>query len=127
KVRNYPLSCHDNKHALKDNIRIFSHGLGRRKSPDDFTQHYSNFCLCDGGADSSIEETNGNLSTYRKDFTPMAAVDVPNRTRRFPRNHKLRSEEAAKAQAEEQFMWFGQDDANIRKSLEVLAATCRSA
>lgn len=102
-------------------------GFGRRKPPDDLRQHNSHFRLCDG-ADSRIEETTS--STYRNDFTSMVTGDaVPNRMRRFPRNHKLRSEQAAKAQAGEQFMWFGQDTANsnIGESLEVLAATCHSA
>ncbi|XP_037542284.1 testis-expressed protein 36 [Nematolebias whitei] len=124
KPRDDPFSCHDNN-ASKDNILDFSHGFGRRKPPDDLRQHNSHFCLCDG-ADSRIETTS---STYRNDFTSMGTVDVANRRRRFPQNHKLRSEEAAKAQAGEQFMWFGQDSANsnISESLEVLAATCHSA
>ncbi|XP_072246448.1 testis-expressed protein 36 [Leuresthes tenuis] len=122
KSREYPLSCHDNKFALKDNMSVFSQGVGRRKCPDDRRQNSSHFCLCQVEAESSTEETKRNLTTYQTDFTVMAGINVPNRTRLFPHNHKLRSAEAASARAGEQFMWFGRDNSDISENLEVLAA-----
>lgn len=87
-------------------------GVGRRKCPDDRRQHNSHFCLCHDGADRTTEETGGNF----------AAVNVPTRTRRFPRNHKQKSAEAALELAGEQFMWFGRHDSDLSDTLQVLAA-----
>ncbi|XP_041866733.1 testis-expressed protein 36 [Melanotaenia boesemani] len=113
KSREYPFSCHDNKYAIIDDISIISHGLGRRKCPDELRQNNSLFSLSHIGAESNTIETRGNLSNYKTDYTVMEADNVPNRTRRFPNNHKLKSKEAALAQAGEQFMWFSRDNSNI--------------
>uniref|UniRef100_A0A3Q3JYH7 Domain of unknown function with conserved HDNR motif domain-containing protein n=2 Tax=Monopterus albus TaxID=43700 RepID=A0A3Q3JYH7_MONAL len=126
KSREYPLSVHDNKHALKD-ISVFTHGVGRRKCLDDHRQHNSHFCLCHDGANNSTEETGGNLTAYQADFIVKHAVNVPTSTRLFPRNHKQKSEEAALAQAGEQFMWFGRHDSDSSETTEMLAAANRSA
>ncbi|XP_008280576.1 testis-expressed protein 36 [Stegastes partitus] len=121
--REYPFSAHDNKHALKDDISAFSQGagLGLRKCLDDRSQHISHFCLCHVRANSSTEDR--NLSVYRADFTGKAAVNVPTRARRFPRNHNQKSAEAALAQPGGQFMWFGQVDSDPSETLKVLAAS----
>ncbi|XP_049456631.1 testis-expressed protein 36 [Epinephelus fuscoguttatus] len=128
--REYPLSYHDNKLSLKDNITVFSHGVGRRKCLDHRQQNISHFCLCHDGAHSSPEETGGNVTVHQSDFTVKQAANVPASTRqflRFPRNHKLKSEEAALAQAGEQVMWFGRHDSDLSEPLSVLAATNCSA
>uniref|UniRef100_A0A3B4YX90 Testis expressed 36 n=1 Tax=Stegastes partitus TaxID=144197 RepID=A0A3B4YX90_9TELE len=117
--REYPFSAHDNKHALKDDIS--GAGLGLRKCLDDRSQHISHFCLCHVRANSSTEDR--NLSVYRADFTGKAAVNVPTRARRFPRNHNQKSAEAALAQPGGQFMWFGQVDSDPSETLKVLAAS----
>ena len=99
--------------------------MGRRKCLDDRRQHNSHFCLCHDGSDSRAAETQGNLTAYQTDFTVNEAVDVPTSTRRFPRNHKQKSAEAALAQAGEQFMWFGQHDPVPSETRQVLeAANC---
>ncbi|XP_054874310.1 testis-expressed protein 36 [Amphiprion ocellaris] len=121
KSREYPFSAHDNKHALKDDISVFSQGagLGLKKCLDDRNQHISHFCLCHVGANSSHEGTGGNVSAYQADFTGKATVNVPAGARRFPRNHFQKSAEAALAQAGEQFMWFGQADSDPSETLKV--------
>lgn len=88
-------------------------GVGRRKCLDDHRQHNSHFCLCHNGADSSTEETRGNITAYQTDFMAKQPVNGPTSTRRFPRNHKQKSAEAALAQAGEQFMWFGRHDSDL--------------
>ncbi|XP_071336441.1 testis-expressed protein 36 isoform X1 [Trachinotus anak] len=123
KSSEYPFSDHDNKQSLKDNISVFTHGVGRRKCTDDRRQHNSHFCLCHDGADSGTAEGGGNLTAYQTDFMVKQAVNVPTGTRRFPRNHKQKSAEAAIAQAGEQFMWFGRHDSHLSDTLKVLAAT----
>lgn len=96
--------------------------MGRRRSFDIPSQHDSHFCLCDNEANSSSRETSGNLSVYKADFTVKQAADnVPGSARRFPRNHRQKSAEAALAQTE-QFMWFGRDDYKRAHS-----ATCSTA
>ncbi|KAE8280744.1 Testis-expressed protein 36 [Larimichthys crocea] len=125
--REYPFSDHDNKHTLKDNISVFSRGVGRRKCLDDHRQHNSHFCLCHDGADNSTEQTRGNITNYQTDFMVKQAVNGPTSTRRFPRNHQQKSAEAALAQAGEQFMWFGRHDSDFSDTLQVLAATNYSA
>ncbi|XP_045927055.1 testis-expressed protein 36 [Micropterus dolomieu] len=117
--REYPFSDHDNKYALKDNISIFTHGVGRRKCLEDHRQHNTHFCLCHDAADSSTEEIGGNI--YHTDFVVKQAVNVPTSTRRFPRNHKQKSAEAALAQAGEPFMWFGRHDSDPSENLQGLA------
>ncbi|MEQ2169050.1 hypothetical protein GOODEAATRI_020905 [Goodea atripinnis] len=102
-------------------------GVGRRKYPDNLSQNKSNFSLCHNPDERCSEGPRGSFSTYQTDFTSAEAINVPNRTRRFPRNHKLRSAEAIVEQAGEQFMWFGQDKSNIPETLEVLGTTNRSA
>ncbi|XP_042357490.1 testis-expressed protein 36 [Plectropomus leopardus] len=124
KSREYPFSEHDNKLALKDNISVFTHGVGRRKCLDHRQQNNSHFCLCYDGAYSSPKET---ITVHQADFKVKQAVNVPTSTRRFPRNHKLKSAEAALAQAGEQFMWFGRHNSDLSETLQVLAATNRSA
>ncbi|KAI3363310.1 hypothetical protein L3Q82_011929 [Scortum barcoo] len=125
--REYPLSDHDNKHALKDNISVFTRdgtiflayclgilqGVGRRKCLDYERQHSSHFCLCHDGAYSSTEGMWGNVTAYQTDFTVKQPVNGPTSTRRFPHNHKQKSAEAALALAGEQFMWFGRHDSNF--------------
>ncbi|XP_018552398.1 testis-expressed protein 36 [Lates calcarifer] len=128
KSMEYPFSDHDNKHSLKDNIIVFTHGVGRRKCHDDRRQHNSHFCLCHDGADGGTAETGGNFTAYQTEFMVKEAVNVPAGTRRFPRNHKQKSAEAALAQAGEQFMWFGRHDSqHLPETLQVLAATNCSA
>lgn len=148
--REYPFSDHDNKYALKDNISIFTHvsmkrnsdqihhhitpwketlsflypvgifqGVGRRKCLEEHRQHNTHFCLCHDAADSSTEEIGGNI--YHTDFVVKQAVNVPTSTRRFPRNHKQKSAEAALAQAGEPFMWFGRHDSDPSENLQGLA------
>ncbi|XP_029305915.1 testis-expressed protein 36 [Cottoperca gobio] len=124
KSREYPFSCHDNKHALKDNITVFTQGVGRKKCLDEHRLHNSHFCMCHDGAYSSPE---GNVSVHQTDFTIKPVVNVPTSTRRFPRNHKQKAAEAALAQAGENFMWFGRHDSNASETLQVLAATNCSA
>ncbi|XP_041804032.1 testis-expressed protein 36 [Chelmon rostratus] len=111
--REFPFSDHDNKHALKDNISVFTHGVGRRKILDDHRQQSSHFCLCHDGADNSPEGPGGNATVCQADFMVKQAVNGPISTRRFPRNHKQKSAEAALAQTGEQFMWFGRHDSTI--------------
>ncbi|XP_054456719.1 testis-expressed protein 36 [Anoplopoma fimbria] len=120
KSREYPFSDHDNKLALKDNISVFTHGVGRKKCLDDYIQQNSHFCLCHDGAYGSPD---GNITVHQTDFTMKQAVNVPTNTRRFPRNHKLKSAEAALSQAGEKFLWFGQLNSKHSDTLQVLAAT----
>ncbi|XP_053188576.1 testis-expressed protein 36 [Scomber japonicus] len=123
KSREYPFSDHDNKRAFKDNVIVFAEDVGRRKVLDDNRQHNSHFCLCHDGAYSRTEDTSTDLMAYRTDLMVEQAVNVPTINRRFPRNHKKKSEEAALAQAGEQFMWFGRHDSDFTETLQVLAAT----
>ncbi|XP_030298652.1 testis-expressed protein 36 [Sparus aurata] len=125
--RDFPLSEHDNKHSLKDSISLFTHGVGRRKCPDDRSQLNTNFCFCHDGADNGLEETRRNISVSQIDFMERRAVDAPTSNRRFPRNHQQKSAEAALAQRGERFMWFGRHDSHPLEPLEVLAATNHSA
>ncbi|XP_051234513.1 testis-expressed protein 36 [Dicentrarchus labrax] len=122
--REYPFSGHDNKHSLKDNISVFTQGVGRRKCLDDHRQHNSHFCLCRDEDDSSSRE---NITVYQTDFMVKQAVNGPTSTRRFPRNHQQKSAEAALAQAAEQFMWFGRHDSDLKDTLQALAANNYSA
>nr|XP_019950918.1 PREDICTED: testis-expressed sequence 36 protein [Paralichthys olivaceus] len=108
--REYPLSDHDNKHSLKDDIAVFTCGVGRRKGPNDRREHNSHFCLFPDGPDIGTSETGGNLSAYQTDFNVKQTADIPAGYRRFPRNHKQKAAEAASAQAGENFMWFGRHD-----------------
>uniref|UniRef100_A0A3B4Y110 Testis expressed 36 n=1 Tax=Seriola lalandi dorsalis TaxID=1841481 RepID=A0A3B4Y110_SERLL len=121
--REYPFSDHDNKKSLKDNISVFTH-VSMKRNPQ---QHNSHFCLCHDGADGGTAEAGGNFTAYQTDFMVKRAVNVPTSTRRFPRNHKQKSAEAALAQAEDQFMWFGRHDSDLSETLKVLAATNCSA
>ncbi|XP_047458341.1 testis-expressed protein 36 [Mugil cephalus] len=128
KSREYPFSDHDNKHTLKDNISIFSHGVGRRRFLDDRRQHDSHFCLCQDRDDSGTEVARGNLTAYQADFMVKEVVGVPTTTRRFTRNHKQKSAEALMARAGETFMWFGRSDSERSDTqMQVLAAANSSA
>ncbi|XP_026211804.1 testis-expressed protein 36 isoform X2 [Anabas testudineus] len=122
-TRTYLSSDLDNKYALKEDIAVFTCGVGRKKCLDDRRQHNSHFCLCHDGADGTTEESKGNFTAYQTDFKVKQAVHVPASTRRFPRNHKQKSAEAALAQTGEQFMWFGRHDSALSETLQVLAAT----
>ncbi|CAN9499697.1 unnamed protein product [Ophioblennius macclurei] len=110
KTRDYHYSHHDNKYAFKDNMSIFSHGVGRRKCLDDRRQQNSHLCLCHTGADGKVKDAGPSLSAYQADFTAEAPVSVPTIARRFTHNHRVKSAEAALAQAGEQFYWFGRGD-----------------
>lgn len=55
------------------------------------------------------------MSVYKADFSVKQAMDnVPGSGRRFPRNHRQKSAEAASAQME-QFMWFGRHDSSEKR------------
>ncbi|XP_061601132.1 testis-expressed protein 36 [Cololabis saira] len=110
----YPFSCHDNKYSFKDSMDVFSNGVGRRKCPDYRSEHNSQLSLCQDEASNG----NGGTSVYQKDFKEKAAANVDHRTRRFSRNHKLRSEEAA-LETKEQFMWFGRGSSDVKETSEV--------
>ncbi|XP_032408586.1 testis-expressed protein 36 [Xiphophorus hellerii] len=110
----YPLSCHDNKNTLKSSISIFSNGVGRRKYPDDHMQTTTQISL----AHESAEEPTSRFFAIQPDFTSVEVLSVPTKNRRFPRNHKLRSERAFD-ETREQLMWFGQ----VPDSLDVLATS----
>ncbi|XP_008427533.1 testis-expressed protein 36 [Poecilia reticulata] len=111
----YPLSCHDNKTTLKSSISVFSNGVGRRKYSGDHMQTKTQVCL----THDSGEEPVCSFSPSQPDFTSVEVFSVPTKNRRFPRNHKLRSEEAFE-KSREQFMWFGQDTAHVPVGLDVL-------
>ncbi|XP_035028474.2 testis-expressed protein 36 [Hippoglossus stenolepis] len=108
--REYPLSDHDNKHSLKDNIAVFTYGVGLRKCPDERKQQNSHFSLCPDGADSGTSETGGNVSAYETDFTVKPTAAFPAGYSRFTRNHKQKAAEAASARAGQHFLWFGRHD-----------------
>ncbi|XP_062257407.1 testis-expressed protein 36 [Platichthys flesus] len=108
--REYPLSDHDNKHSLKDNIAVFTHGVGLRKCPDEHKQHNSHFSLCPDGADSGTLETGGNVSAYGTDFKVKPTAAFSAGYSRFTRNHKQKAAEAASARAGQRFLWFGRHD-----------------
>ncbi|XP_075931991.1 testis-expressed protein 36 isoform X1 [Anarhichas minor] len=127
KSREYPFSDHDNKRAFKDDISVFSHGVGLRKCLGEHSQQNTLFCLCDDGAYSSPEGTGRNITVHQADFTMKQAVNVPTGNRRFPRNHKQKSAEAALSQAGETFLWFGRHDSNHSETLQARAATNCSA
>uniref|UniRef100_A0A1A8L6D7 Domain of unknown function with conserved HDNR motif domain-containing protein n=1 Tax=Nothobranchius pienaari TaxID=704102 RepID=A0A1A8L6D7_9TELE len=129
KPREFPHSRHDNKHALKDNITIFSDVWSIKTILDNCSDPcfvYSDlYLLCwftSGGAETQVSH-----SIYQTDFMSTEVSDVPERSRRFPRNHKQKSAEAAKARAGEQFMWFEQHNVHCPDSLEMLASARRSA
>ncbi|PWA25610.1 testis-expressed protein 36 [Gambusia affinis] len=118
----YPLSRHDNKNTLKSSISIFSNGVGRRKYPDDYIQTTTHISL----AHESAKEPASSFFTSQPDFTSVEVISVPTKSRRFPRNHKLRSE-GAFDETREQLLWFGQDKFHVPVSLDVLATANRSA
>ncbi|XP_075894488.1 testis-expressed protein 36 isoform X2 [Nelusetta ayraudi] len=113
--REFPFSKHDNKQALMD-VTIFGSGVGRRRSQNLRRQHSSHFCLCHEEASSGSTVSSGDVSAYKADFTVKQATDnVPGSGRRFPRNHRQKSADAASAQTE-QFMWFGRHDSPEQRS-----------
>ncbi|XP_053093781.1 testis-expressed protein 36 [Pangasianodon hypophthalmus] len=127
--RSYRFSEHDNRGSLKDNINTYGHGLGRKKCLDDRRQHNSHFCLCHDGSVSAVWSGSRDHSAYQTDFLPKHSTESSEGTqhrRRFPRNHLEQSHQAAVAQAEEGYMWFGRHDMNDRTPLNVLAATNHS-
>ncbi|XP_053489675.1 testis-expressed protein 36 isoform X1 [Ictalurus furcatus] len=127
--RSYPFSEHDNQGSLQDNIDTYGQGLGRKKCLDDRRQHNSHFCLCHDSSVSAAWLGSRDHSAYQTDFLPKQNTESTEDTqhiRRFPRNHLKRSNEAAVAQAEEGYMWFGRHDLNHRTPLHVLAATNHS-
>ncbi|XP_028324736.1 testis-expressed protein 36 [Gouania willdenowi] len=107
--RDFPFSDHDNKYAIRDNVAVFSQGVGRKRCPDDRRQHNSHFFIGQEGSDSRAEMTGGSFTIYQADFMEKQAVDCPSASRRFPHNHHEKSAKASFAQAKEQFMWFGKD------------------
>ncbi|XP_054885481.1 testis-expressed protein 36 isoform X2 [Poeciliopsis prolifica] len=117
----YPLSCHDNKTALKSNISVFSNGVGRKKYPNDQIQTTSQVCLAHDSADEPIH----SFLARQTGFTSVDVFSVPTKSRRFPENHKLRSEEAFE-ETTEKFMWFGRDTSHDPISLDMLATSNRS-
>ncbi|XP_034538272.1 testis-expressed protein 36 [Notolabrus celidotus] len=125
--REFQYSDHDNKHALKDDISVFTQGVGRRKCPDERKETNSHFCLCHDGSESSTKATEKKVTIYKTDFMEKKGDNGPTSNRRFPRNHKQKSAEAALAQAEDAFMWFGRDETGPLETLQVLGKTNHSA
>lgn len=117
--RSHPQPCH----SLRGNhlsecvcVFCFSQGVGRRRSQNLRRQHSSHFCLCHEEASSGSTVSSGDVSAYKADFTIKQATDnVPGSGRRFPRNHRQKSADAASAQTE-QFMWFGRHDSPEQRS-----------
>ncbi|XP_058255990.1 testis-expressed protein 36 isoform X2 [Hemibagrus wyckioides] len=126
--RRYPFSEHDNRGSLQDSIDTYGHGLGRKKCLDDRREHNSHFCLCHDASVSEAWLGSRNHSAYQTDFLPRQNTESTGGThrRRFPRNHLEKSHQAAVAQAEEGYMWFGRHDMNQHIPLNVLAATNHS-
>ncbi|CAL8299236.1 unnamed protein product [Merluccius merluccius] len=113
----YPFSTHDNRHALRDSICVFS-------------QHSSHFCLCHDAdpaagsepSPSSLVVSVGGPQYNRAGEEEVVVVHNNNKNRRFPRSPQRRSAEAAAARARERpLMWFGRHDSEGAASLEVLA------
>lgn len=102
KCRQYPYSEHDNKYILKDSIFVFSEAGVHKKRFED-SQHWPHFCLCHEGAETKPGE---DISVFKSDYMEKQVND-PTGNRRFPRNHQLKSGQAAQAQGEDYFMWFG--------------------
>lgn len=96
--------------------------MGKKKCLDDRRQHNSQITLCHDRVDG-IPQMAGSRTTYQADFIEKEAVDAPNETRRFPHNHRLRSERAALALTDDKYMWFGRQDQEDIETLELLAAT----
>lgn len=116
----HPQLCNsfDRKSPQNECVRVFclSQGVGRRRSQDLRRQHSSHFCLCHEEAGGGSTVSSGDVSVYKADFTVKQATDnVPGSGRRFPRNHRQKSAEAASAQTE-QFMWFGRHDSSEQRS-----------
>ncbi|CAJ1067233.1 testis-expressed protein 36 [Xyrichtys novacula] len=120
--REFPYSDHDNKHSLNDSISVFAQGVGRRKDSDDCRQTKSHFCLCHDG--STLTES--NITIYKMDFMEKQSDVSATSKRRFPKNYKQRSVEAALAQTGNPFMWFGRYDPGAPETLQVLGETNHS-
>ncbi|XP_053365822.1 testis-expressed protein 36 [Clarias gariepinus] len=123
--RTYPFSTHDNRSSLQESIETYDEVLGRKKCLDDRRQHKSHFCLCHDGSVCAVSLGSRDNSIYQSDFLTQQNTESTEGTqgsRRFPRNHLKKSQQAAKAQAEERYMWFGRHDMNRRIPLSVLAA-----
>ncbi|KAL6102000.1 tex36 [Pungitius sinensis] len=122
--REHPFSHHDNKQALRDHISVFAQGVGRRK----FLHHRSDpHLLCHDGADGGPDATGRSATVHRADFTAKQAVGVPTGNRRFPRDHKQRSAEAAPSHGGGTFLWFGRLDSKRSETLQVQAAAAAAA
>ncbi|XP_034040246.1 testis-expressed protein 36 [Thalassophryne amazonica] len=118
----FPFSDHDNRHALKNSICVFSRDVGRRKYPQERSEHTSHFDFCSDGSD-----TGRHLTAYQADYKVKTGVEAPAGFRRFPHNHKQKSEAAALACSGEQFMWFGRHDCSHMENLYASAATANAA
>ncbi|XP_060943478.1 testis-expressed protein 36 [Limanda limanda] len=110
KSREYPLSDHDNKHSLIDNIALFTLGGGLRKCPDERKEQNSHFTLCPDGAASGTSDTGGNVSGYDTDFRVRPTAAFSPGYSRFTRDHQQKAAEAASARAGQRFLWFGRHD-----------------
>ncbi|XP_053732032.1 testis-expressed protein 36 [Synchiropus splendidus] len=99
--RDYTFSEHDNKYSLKDDVDIFSQGVGRRKHFSYSTQYKSSIFWA-AGADSRSEAS--HESTYKTDFVRPQSVQVPTSYRRFPHNHQNKA--AEKSRTVQTCQWF---------------------
>ncbi|KAK0137102.1 Testis-expressed protein 36 [Merluccius polli] len=112
-----PFSTHDNRHALRDSICVFSQGLGRKKCADDLSQHSSHFCLCHDADPARLEVSRRRRRWWCRwggdQYNQAGEEEVVvvhnnnnNKNRRFPRIPQRRSAEAAAARARERpLMW----------------------
>ncbi|KAL6477752.1 hypothetical protein MHYP_G00135870 [Metynnis hypsauchen] len=126
--RSYPFSEHNNRATLQNTIETYDHGLGRKKCPNDRSQHNSHFCLCHDGNMSAVGLEREVHSAYQTDFVPNQGTESRENTntRRFPKSHLERSHQAATIQAGECYVWFGRHDLDHHIPLNVLAASHHS-
>ncbi|XP_062863632.1 testis-expressed protein 36 isoform X2 [Trichomycterus rosablanca] len=110
--RSYTFSVHNNRATLQDDIDAYTNSLGRRKCLDDRRQHNSHFVLCHDDNMSAVEMRRMNHSAHQTDHTPKLNTESTSGThsRRFPKNHKERSQQAAFDHTGECFMWFGRNN-----------------
>ncbi|KAM8859412.1 testis-expressed protein 36 isoform 1-T1 [Spinachia spinachia] len=102
-------------------------GVGRRKFLLHRHRQRNPHFLWHDGADGGPEATGRNVTVHQTDFTVKQAADAPTGNRRFPRDHKLKSAEAALSQGGETFLWFGRLDSKHSETLQGQAATDCSA
>ncbi|KAF7704450.1 hypothetical protein HF521_021522 [Silurus meridionalis] len=106
---------------------IPQHLQGQKRYPKTLLKHEKN--IVEGRYTYSKHDNRAaledNIETYdHMDFLPQQSTESTEGTqnrRRFPKNHLEQSRQAAMAQDEEQFMWFGRHDLNQRTPLSVLA------